>query len=515
MTGSTTSFHLQPVNVRQAVWQNWAFSYLPILRTSFKALNGLVLPMWTRTSPTLGPILDFPRVPAHRNPGEGFDFGFVAFPSKEDPSILEADVVIVGSGCGGAVCAKNLAEAGLNVIVCESSYHWTPEHLPMTPQDSSIHLFMNGGMIASDDNSAVVIAGQAFGGGGTINWSASLQTQAYVRDEWANAGLKLFTSSEYQKSLDRVCDRMGVSTKHIHHNQHNAILAEGARKLGYAHHDVPQNTGGNQHYCGYCTMGCGGAEKQGPTVSFLPDAAKAGARFIEGFRCDRVLFEKINGAKTAVGVTGTWTSRDGSGGVSGTDQYSRPVLINAKRVIISGGTMQSPLILLRSGLTNPQIGRNLHIHPVSFVCGYYPDRPRMNPWEGGILTHVVSEFENLDGKGHGCKLECMTMLPSWLLPFQAWHGGLEYKTLCTKMPWMTCHLPIVRDRDTGRVYPDPVDGESRMAYTPSTFDRKSCLEGVIAAAKIAYVEGAKEIWTSHTSVPAVVRSGFSDNEDDA
>ena len=506
MTGSSTSFHKQPVKIRQQVLQSWALSYLPPLWQSLKAFNGLLLPMWARTSPTLGQVLGFPRAPTHGSPGKGYAYEFMRFSPDEEPVILETDVVIVGSGCGGAVCAKNLAEAGLNVIVCEKSYHWEPGHLPMTPQDSSVHLFMNGGMIPSDDSSVAVIAGQAFGGGGTINWSASLQTQAYVREEWANEGLTFFTSSEYQKSLDRICDRMGVSTKHIHHNQHNSILAEGARKLGYTHYDVPQNTGGRQHYCGYCTMGCGSADKQGPTVSFLPDAAKAGARFIEGFTCDRVLFDASNGNKIATGVAGTWTSRDSSNGVSGSDRYSRPITVTAKRVIISSGTVQSPLLLRRSGLTNPQIGRNLHIHPVTFVCAYYPDRPRMNPWEGGILTHVVSEFENQDGSGHGCKIECMTMLPSWVLPFQNWSGGLEYKELCTKMPWMTCHIPIVRDRDSGRIYPDPVDGQARIAYTPSAFDKKHCLEGLIAGAKIAYVEGAKEIWVTHAGVPPFVRS---------
>ena len=192
-------------------------------------------------------------------------------------------------------------------------------------------------------------------------------------------------------------------------------------------------------------------------------------------------------------------------GLHGADRYDRSVTIKAKRVIVSAGTMQSPLLLLRSGLTNAQIGRNLHLHPVALVCAYYPERPRMNPWEGGILTQVVSEFENQDGKGHGCKLECITMLPSWALPFQTWTSGIDFKELCTKLPWMTCHFPIVRDRDSGRVYPDPVDGEARVAYSPSAFDKKHCLEGLIATAKIAYVEGAREIWLPHSGLSPFVR----------
>ena len=469
--------------------------------------------IWVKTSPTIGPILGFPRAPVHGEPGKGYDYRFIQFPPGGDPEVLETDVVIIGSGCGGGVCAKNLAEAGQRVILCEKSYHWSPEHLPMTEQDSGIHLFANGGIIQSDSANIACIAGQAFGGGGTINWSASLQTQAFVRREWADGGLPLFTSSEYQKSLDRVCSRMGVSTQHVEHNTNNQILAEGARKLGYSCKAVPQNTGGNQHHCGYCTLGCGSAEKQGPVVSFLPDAERAGAQFIEGFEAHKVLFSNIKGKKTATGIEGTWISRDSNGGVSGTDRITRRVVIKANRVIVSSGTLQSPLFLLRSGLTNPHIGRNLHLHPATVVCAVYPDQPRKNPWEGAILTQVVDEFQNLDGYGHGAKLECMTMLPSWILPFQVWRGGLEYKTMCTKMPWMSCHLALVRDRDTGRVYPDPFDGACRIDYTVSNFDKKHALEGLLAAAKIAYVEGAKEIFLGHGGMPAFIRSESAHGED--
>ena len=479
---------------------------------SAKALQGLFSSVWAKTSPTLGPVLGFPRAPVHGKPGKGYDYSFIQFPPGDEAEVLETDAVIVGSGCGGGVCAKNLAEAGHRVVVCEKSYHWGPEHLPMAERDSGAHLFANGGLIQSDDGSIACIAGQAFGGGGTINWSASLQTQAFVRKEWADGGLPFFTSSDYQTSLDRVCCRMGVSTQYVEHNKNNQILAEGARKLGYSNKAVPQNTGGNQHYCGYCTLGCGSAEKQGPVVSFLPDAERAGAQFLEGFDARQVIFSNIRGKRTATGVEGIWTSRDSNHGVSGKDRVSRRVIIKAKRVIVSSGTLQSPLLLLRSGLKNPHIGRNLHLHPSTLVSATYAER--INPWEGGILTQLVDEFQNQDGHHHGCKIECMTMLPSWVLPFQAWRGGLEYKTMCTKMPWMSCHLALVRDRDTGRVYPDPIDGSCRIAYTVSNFDKKHALEGLIAGAQIAYVEGAKEIFLCHSGIPPFIRSDCNSNNGD-
>jgi choline dehydrogenase-like flavoprotein len=426
-------------------------------------------------------------------PGKGFEYEFIQIPPGDEPEILEADVIIVGSGCGGAVSAKNLAEAGHRVLVVEKGYHWTPDHFPMAESDGWNHLFMNGAFISSDDTSTSIVAGQSWGGGGTVNWSASLQTQGYVRREWAERGLPFFTSAEFQKSLDRVCDRMGVSTEFIKHNPANVKLLEGARKLGWSHKPVPQNTGGSQHYCGFCTFGCGSCEKQGPSVSFLPDAARSGAKFIEGFHAEKVVFSNVGGKRVATALFGTWKSRDVNGGVASTPLATRKVLIRAKRIIVSAGTMQSPLLLLRSGLSNHQIGRNLYVHPVAVLGAIYKET--INPWEGGILTSVVNEFENLDGKGHGIKLEATNMIPSSWLIWLDWKGGLQYKLDAARLKHMAGYISIARDRDSGRVYPDPVDGRARFQYNPSKMAKQHIMEGLLALAKIHYVEGASEIFT--------------------
>ena len=460
---------------------------------------------WARTSSTLGPVLGFPRAPVHGKPGKGFDYEFIQLPPSAEPETLETDVLIVGSGCGGAVCAKNLAAAGHRVMVVEKGYHWAPEHLPMSEKDGPIHLFANGGVESSDDNSMVIVSGSTFGGGGSVNWSASLQTQAFVRKEWADTGLPFFTSSEFQDCLDRVCDRMGVSTKHVEHNRNNQILADGARKLGFSHKTVPQNTGGNKHHCGYCTLGCGAAEKQGPVVSFLPDAQGAGAQFMEGLQVDKVLFENANSNTIAVGVKGSWKSRDSHGGVNGIDRITREVIIKAKRIIVSAGSLESPLLLLRSGLTNPQIGRNLYLHPTTLTFATFPDQKPIKPWEGAILTNLVDEFQNLDGNHHGVKLECMTMLPSWILPNQPWTSGLDLKMLASKLPYTTGHISLVREQVPGRVYLDPTDGRCRVAYTPTATDAKHAMVGIVALAKILYLEGAKEIFLNVAGMPRFTR----------
>lgn len=332
-----------------------------------------------------------------------------------------------------------------------------------------------------------------------------------MRREWADPkqhNLPFFTSAEFQTCLDRVCDRMGASTEHIEHNKTNQVLMEGARKLGWSHKAVPQNTGGNKHYCGYCHFGCGAAEKQGPVVSFLKDAAEKGAKFVEGFDARDVIFEK----QVAVGVKGIWTSRDGNGGVSGTDRISKEVIIKAKKVIVSAGTMQSPLLLKRSGLKNSQIGKNLRIHPVIFAGATFPEVS--NPWEGAILTSVVNEFENQDGKGHGVKLEATSMLPAMWLALIPWTGGLDYKLAAVKLKNSVGYISLARDCGSGYVYPDSTDGSCRFRYFPTTADRKHIIEGLVGLAKMCYVEGAEEIFTTIPGVPIFKRAAKASAEDD-
>jgi choline dehydrogenase-like flavoprotein len=363
LTGYATPIYEQPISVRTAILEGWHNSYLPPLQIIYKTMTGLGKNIYLKTSPVFYKITGFPEVPDNYKPGEHYPFEFLQFKASGSPEIIETDVVIVGSGCGGGVSAKNIADAGHRVLVLDKSYYYPPSQLPMSEKAGGIHLFDNGGTYMTDDGSLAVIAGSNWGGGGTVNWSASLQTQDYVRKEWAeDRGLKFFGTSAFQECLDRVCDRMGVSAAHIRHSHGNQVLLEGARKLGYHAQAVPQNTGGNEHFCGYCTLGCGAAQKQGPAVSWLPDAARAGAKFAEGFKVERVLFEDEGGVRKAIGVKGLWTSRNARGGVDGPlgGRTQREVIVRAKKVIVSCGTLWSPIILHNSGL---KVGSISHPSP--------------------------------------------------------------------------------------------------------------------------------------------------------
>ncbi|KAL2827599.1 hypothetical protein BDW59DRAFT_56234 [Aspergillus cavernicola] len=503
LTGSMIPIQDQPFYVREQVLQGWADSRLPPVRAVYRGLTAMFKKTWVTFSPTLYPTVGVPLVPIHGSPQDGFQYEFLQFPPGQKPEMIETDVIVIGSGCGGSVAAKNLAEAGKRVIVVEKGYSFSTRQFPMKPSEGFNNMFDSGGSVTNDEGSMGVLYGSTWGGGGTINWSASLQTQGYVRREWANRGLPFFTSMEFQNSLDRVCDRMGVSAECTNHNKANRMILEGARKLGYAAKAVPQNTGGTTHYCGHCTLGCHSGGKKGPIESFLVDAANANATFIEGFNVERVLFSKKKAGRVASGVLGTWVSRDAHFGVSGVGAVKRKVIIRARKVIVSCGSLHSPLLLLRSGIKNSNIGRNLYLHPVAISTAVFDEAIR--PWEGACLTTVMNEFENIDGQGHGFKLECVSMLPAAILPIFTWRDGLDFKLQVAKLSHSAGFITLIRDRDSGRVYADPNDGRVRIDYSVSAFDRHHMVEALITSAKISYISGAKEIHTSYRDMPPFIR----------
>lgn len=114
---------------------------------------------------------------------------------------------------------------------------------------------------------------------------------------------------------------------------------------------------------------------------------------------------------------------------------------------------------------------------------------------------MCDELQNLDGQGHGAKLECLVMLPAFALPLLP-GCGLDFKKRALKFKQMNGFISLVRDKDSGRVYPDR-SGVPRIAYTPSATDRAHCLEGAIALAKICYVTGAEEIYVTNGTKPYV------------
>lgn len=529
MTGSTTPLHAQPLALRSRIVLQWSGSYLGPLRALYFTGESLTKVTWLAMSHTLHQVLDFPKVPKQIERHPSYDFQFLDFSNKpkSETVSIKTDVVIIGSGCGAGVVAEHLAVnlAKLNpkprILLLEKGYFHPSSHFPMDNSASGIHLFEGGGALMSDDSSIGLAAGSTFGGGGTVNWSASLQPQHFVREEWATKHkLPFLRSQGFQTCLDEVCEKMGVckmtdeaGKAKIEHNRANEMLLEGARRMGLTAEVVPQNTAGQRHWCGRCSAGCASAVKQSPANYWLPEASKNGVEFIQGCFVEKILWDETSSPKRAMGLKATWTSKS--------REETRTLNISASRVIVSAGALHSPLVLHRSGLTpevNKHIGSNLHLHPTISVSATFSHR--IDPWDGPILTSAVTSLENIDGQGHGPKVEIMLGTPDMmctLMPYRpqislgalttskdndeaALKTALDYKLRLAKHGHSFGLIAIQRDHADpsnavkSYVYADADDFKKvKVHYTPSAKDRECLLQGVMMAARIAYTMDAEVI----------------------
>jgi hypothetical protein len=312
---------------------------------------------------------------------------------------LECDVVVVGSGAGGGVIAAELSMAGHKVIVVDRASYFPVEKSPENEKDAMTTSFESSGGFYSEDMSMFIMAGDVWGGGTSINWSACLEPPANVRKEWASEyGLSYFDTPAYQNAIDVISARIGVSDK-ITHNIPNQLMMKGCEKLNYPCKPVPQNTSGLKHECGHCSFGCPNGVKQNSSRTWLNDAADHGCKFIDGMKVNHILHKN----NFAYGVVGT------KNGVL--------VKIRAKKVVSSCGSIQTPALLMRSNFKNlnPHVGKHLRLHPVSIVLGTFADL-EVKPHEGAILTTVSNLISDLDGNGYGAKIEVAAMHPgNWIL----------------------------------------------------------------------------------------------------
>jgi len=400
----------------------------------------------------------------------------VIVPEKETP--LACDVCVIGSGAGGGVAAAELAAAGKDVLVMEAGNYYDDADFDGAELAGFQRLYLEGGFAGTQDQSVGFLAGECLGGGTVVNYCTSFRTPDDVREEWAEAGVKWIAGAEYTKSLDAVCERLHVNRDQNRVSAREQVLERGLKVLGWHVDAMPRNvTGCDQgKICGYCGYGCAIGAKQSTTKTWLADAQAKGARILVGTRAERIRIE--------------------GGGATGVDAVSKGghrVSVKCKAVVVACGAIHTAALLLRSGLDNEHIGRHLHLHPVSNICGVFEEEIR--PWEGTMQAIYSDEFRQMTGN-YGVKFETTALQPVIAMAPLAWRNPGQCRGLMEKFGNTSAIGVLLRDRHGGRVKIDS-EGNPVSHYSLAEFDRAHLRRGFLGAAQILEAAGAKMIYSPH------------------
>jgi choline dehydrogenase-like flavoprotein len=330
----------------------------------------------------------------------------------------EADVVVVGSGPCGAVVAKELAEAGRDVVLLEEGPPFTPEDFVLDGALSMARTMREAGLRATRGHVMPTMQAIALGGGSLVNSAICVRPPAFVFDGWAERyALSRTSRADLDPHFDAVEGFLGIAkTPDSVQGRRNLLFREGCEKLGISSEAIARNVRGCRG-SGECFTGCRARAKQSMDISYVPAAIRAGARVYTSMRAERVLAAGRRATGIAGRVVEPFSGRPGPA-----------CEIRAKAVVLAAGCMATPLLLLASGLANGsgQVGKNLQFHPGVAVMGVFDERvdPQFGATQGMQSLHFLAE---------GFKLETLWAPPA-VLAVRLPGAGLALKERLAEIP---------------------------------------------------------------------------------
>ena len=432
--------------------------------------------------------LDHPRVyrsvgcqyraePAPRESKRQVDAQVFNGDSLEGLANLECDVVVVGSGAGGAVVASELARQGHEVIILETGdFLERSDFTTLSRPEMIQRAYRPLTETTAVGNTLIpILVGRSVGGSTTVNSGTCFRTPDDVLLRWSTErrmeALHPKHMGRYFQKVEEILQVAPATSETLNGSAH--VIARGCDALGYAHGPLHRNAPGCDGQ-GLCVFGCPTDAKQSTNVSYVPRALKAGALLVTGAQVERVLVHQ--GA--AYGVLAKVKTRTGE---------RHTLTVRARRVVMACGALHSPALLMKSGLArhNPHLGRHLSIHPATSAYARMPEE--VNGQHGIPQGYAIKEFrhEGLMFEGAFTPLEFLALD----LPFL---GAPLVETL-EAYRHLAAFGIMVKDEGRGRIVLGP-QGKAQVLYNLGREEVARLSRGVAILAKVYLEAGAEEVY---------------------
>jgi choline dehydrogenase-like flavoprotein len=389
------------------------------------------------------------------------------WPGTED---VECDVVVIGTGAGGAVVGRELAERGLAVVFVEEGEH----HRRDSFDGSSVraHQRFYRGAFSVGNAMMPILMGRMVGGSTAINGGTCFRTPPWILDRWCEEiGTDEFAPSTMLRHFERVESVLQVAPSERRFIGPIAdVMSRGCDALGWSHAPIRRNAPGCDG-SGFCDFGCRTDAKRGTNLSYLPPALERGSLVFSELRAERILLD----GKRAVGVSGVTRS-------------GRTMRVRGRAVVLAGGSIPTPLLLLDQGIANGsgEVGRNLTIQPSSGFSALFDEeiRGRKHIPQGyacdeflrqGILMMAAQPDVNVAGV---------------LFPF----SGQRLMEALARIDNVASFALLVRDSSrNGRVWRD-VAGFPAITYSMTREDVEHMHTAMIHAGEMCLAAGARTLY---------------------
>ncbi|MBG0564573.1 GMC family oxidoreductase N-terminal domain-containing protein [Actinoplanes aureus] len=436
---------------------------------------------------------------AGRNPNWtrlGYPGPVTAAPPPDEPAItplrpeqdvdLEADVVVVGSGAGGGLIAGRLAASGARVVVLEAGHYRTEADFHQLELAAYQNSYWRGGPNPTTDLNVTLMAGAGLGGGTVINWTNCIRTKDWVRRQWADDhGLTDVATPAFDRHLDAVWRELSVNDQCSEFNPVHEAMHRGADALGWSFATVYRNWDSKRHdpaIAGHLGFGdASGAKRSTLKVYLEPAVTEHGARVVDGCQVQQILVANGRAA-----------------GVRGRCANGAAVTVRAPVVVLAAGALESPGVLLRSGIGGPAVGDYLRLHPVTITMGDYGTD--MRAWWGAPHAALVNEFANVED-GYGFLMESVqytTGLGASALPFTT---AAEHKQALADYRNHGSFIGLVRDHGHGRVTLDAAGNTAHWYALTDELDARNTRRALEAQIRLHHAAGARGIRVLARGIP--------------